>query len=187
MSNAKNGLTDETIIRKVLSGDSRAFGLLVERYRSRVLGLAFHLTGDYDAASDLAQETLIAAYFSLDRLRDLTSFSSWISGILRNKHRNLGRNNHPPAFSLDRLMESGFEPPIPDDAPSVSEEDLREVMDCVGELPGKYRETLLLRYDKDLSYKEIAEFLGLPVTTVTTRLAQARKRLVKKAKAKGLL
>ena len=179
--------TDESIIRSVLEGDTEAYGLLVERYRARLVGLAFHLSGDYETASDLAQETLVAAYESLDRIRDPSAFASWISGILRNKFRNLGRKNPAATLSLDALMEAGFDPPAPDGGSAPSDEDFRAVLQCVESLPSKYRETLVLRYVDDLSYKEIAQFLDLPVTTVTTRLNFARKTLIQRAKDGGLL
>ena len=185
--NGTNGPTDEAIIRSVLGGETESYGLLVERYRARLLGLALHLCGDYDTASDLAQETLIAAYECLDRMRDLSSFPAWIAGILRNKFRNLGRKNPAATVSLEQLMEAGFDPPGGDSAPATSDEVLGTILKCVESLPEMYRETLLLRYVEDLSYKEIAEFLGLPVTTVAMRLTYARRLLIKKAKEVGLL
>ena len=57
--------TDQAIIEAVLGGDPEAYSLLAERYSARLFGLAFHLCGDYDSASDLVQETLVAAYGNL--------------------------------------------------------------------------------------------------------------------------
>jgi len=177
--------TDQAIIEAVLGGDPEAYSLLAERYSARLFGLAFHLCGDYDAASDLVQETLVAAYDNLGRLQDLSAFPAWIAAILRNKFRSLGRKK-PAAFSLDQMMEAGFDPPSRQAPPGFTDEDLASVAHCVESLPGKYRETLLLRYTDNLSYKEIAGLLDLPVTTVTTRLNQARRMLVAKAKEAGL-
>lgn len=181
-----DALTDESILRSVLGGDVEAYGLLVERYRARLLGLAFHLCGDYDTATDLVQDTLIAAYKCLDRIKNPGAFGSWVAGILRNKVRNLRRENKEQTVSLDQLMEAGFDPPNPNPTPVMCEEELGEVLKCVESLSDNHRETLLLRYVEDLSYKDIAEFLGVPVTTVTMRLSHARKALVKKAKERGL-
>jgi RNA polymerase sigma-70 factor (ECF subfamily) len=177
--------TDQAIIEAVLGGDPEAYSLLAERYSARLFGLAFHLCGDYDSASDLVQETLVAAYDNLGRLQDLSAFPAWIAAILRNKFRSLGRKK-PAAFSLDQMMEAGFDPPSRQAPPGFTDEDLASVAHCVESLPGKYRETLLLRYTDNLSYKEIAGLLDLPVTTVTTRLNQARRMLVAKAKEAGL-
>ena len=54
--------TDEQIVDAVLNGDKEAFGLLVDRYSARLLGLAFHLCGDYETALDLTQDTFVDAY-----------------------------------------------------------------------------------------------------------------------------
>jgi RNA polymerase sigma-70 factor (ECF subfamily) len=185
--NGVDGKSNEAIIRSVLGGDAEAYGRLVERYRGRLFGLAFHLCGDYDAAGDLTQEALIAAYDSLDRIRDPKSFPSWAASILRNKFRNQKRKRQAPTVSLDQMMEAGFDPPAPDCPPGFSDEQCRQVMQCVQSLPEKPREALILRYVEDLSYKEMAAFLGVPVTTVTMRLAHARRSLIQKAKEDGLL
>lgn len=178
--------TDQAIIEAVLGGDPEAYGLLAERYSARLFGLAFHLCGDYDAAADLVQETLVAAYDNLGRLQNPSAFPAWIVAILRNKFRSLGRRKRDAVFSLDQMMEAGFDPPSRQAAPGFTDQDLASVARCVESLPGKYRETLLLRYTDNLSYKEIAGLLDLPVTTVTARLNQARRMLVEKAKEVGL-
>ena len=178
--------TDATLIRQTLEGDKDSFGVLVERYRDRLFGLAFHLCGDYDTASDLTQDAFVTAYQCLDRIREPSAFASWLAGILRNKSRNLGRKNPAGALSLDQLMAVGFDPPAVCDEPDFSEEATAAVAEYVSQLPAKYRETLVMRYVGDCSYKEMAELLGLPVTTVTTRLNYARKLLIQKAKEGGL-
>lgn len=180
--------SDATIIQRVIEGDSDAFAVLVERYNARLFGLAFHLCGDYDTASDLTQETLVSAYNSLNRIRDPQAFAGWLSSILRNKFRNMLRSKKVSSLSLDRMMEeSGYDPPAPDAEPETTEEDLRRVTEYVASLPEKYREVLRLRYADDLSYKEMSAFLKLPETTVATRLRNARQMLIKTAKKDGMI
>jgi RNA polymerase sigma-70 factor (ECF subfamily) len=182
-----DGTTDEAIVRRVLGGDVDAYALLVERYRARLLGLAYHLSGDWDTAADLAQESLVVAFECLDRIRDPNAFGQWVTAILRNKHRNLGRRKDAQVLSLDQLVEAGFEPAAPAPVPPMSDDERGAIARCVEALPEKYRKPLLLRYVDDLSYKDIADFLGVPVTTVTMRLTYARRMLAKKAKQFGLL
>jgi RNA polymerase sigma-70 factor, ECF subfamily len=180
--------TDAAVVETILAGNAQAYALLVERYSPRLFGLAFHLSGDYDTASDLVQDTFITAYNCLDRLRRPAAFISWASTILRNKSRNLARRNPASVLSLDSLMEAGFEPASPTAPESeFDEDDTRRVMECVAELPAKYREILLLRHSEDLSYKEIAALSDESLSTITARLHQARKALIKQAKEKGLL
>jgi RNA polymerase sigma-70 factor (ECF subfamily) len=180
-------LTDEAVVRRVLGGDIEAYGLLVERYRARLLGLAFHLSGDWDGAADLAQEALVTAFECLDRLREPAAFGQWAAAILKNKHRNLGRRNEAQVLSLDQLAAAGFDPPGPEAGATMSDAERGALARCVGALPEKYRKPLLLRYIDEMSYRDIAAFLDVPVTTVTMRLTYARRMLVKKAKEFGLL
>lgn len=178
---------DAELARLALEGDRGAYGVLVERYRDRLVGLAFHLCGDYETALDLTQDTLLAAWSDLDRLREPSAFGGWVSGILRNKFRNLHRSRPAGQLSLDVLMEAGFEPPAPEQDAGFAEDEVREVVRLIGQLPDKYRETLVLRYSGEHSYKEIAEVLEIPVSTVTTRLNYGRKLLLEMARKAGLL
>lgn len=188
-SMADSDLTsDADLVRAALAGDSRAFERLVLRHRERLFGLAMHLSGDADLSADLTQEALVAAYTTLDRLRDPSIFGGWVSGILRNKWRNFGRSRVSAPLSLDQLIEAGYEPPQVDaESQADGAVDPAELMACAESLPEKYRAPLLLRYCGDQSYKEIAETLGLKETTVTMRLTYARRLLLKKAKARGLI
>jgi RNA polymerase sigma-70 factor, ECF subfamily len=176
--------TDEEIIQSVLNGDKEMYGLLVNRYQRMVLGYGYQLCRNQDTASDLAQETFITAYNSLDRLKEPAAFPGWLLGILKNKYRNLERVNKIPTISLSEL---GLDFPDSDQRPMYSEEQLEKISHYVSSLPEKYREVVLLKYLQDFSYKEIARILDIPVTTVTMRLIYARKFLMKKAKEDGLL
>ncbi|HPS01869.1 MAG TPA: RNA polymerase sigma factor [Candidatus Sumerlaeota bacterium] len=180
--------TDEALIQAVLAGNKDAFGPLAQRHTPRLFGLAFHLCRDYDTAADLTQETLVAAYEALDRVRDRDAFPAWLAGILRNKFRNLGRYEcRRPTLSLDELREAGFDPRAPDSAHPGRAAEQREVWQALEGLAPQHREVLLMRYSDDLSYDDIARYLDLPVTTVTSRLGHARKALIQRAKEMGLL
>jgi len=79
--------SDAELVRQSLSseaGADEAFGRLIARYRPTIFGLAFAATGHAGEAEDLTQETLIAAYLSLPRLRDPERFGVWLYGIARN-------------------------------------------------------------------------------------------------------
>ena len=183
----QKGQSDVDVIHRVLNGDREAFGILVERYASIFYAYAYNLCKDYDTAADLVQEGLIAAYNSLDRLRNPGIFCSWVVKIIKNKYRDLGRKKSVPTIPLEQLKETGFEPSDSDTSQPHSKEDLSFVMKCVDSLPEKYREVTLLKYIEDMSYQTISNILNLPVTTVATRLVYARRLLIKMAKEGGLL
>jgi len=180
----EQNITDVEIIKSVLEGNKDMFGQLVDRYQQLVVGYAYHLCRNRDSADDLTQETFIAAYKSLDRLKEPGAFPGWILGILKNKYRNLGRDNKIPTISLSEL---GIDLPDSGQHETFSQDALDKIVKYVYSLPEKYKEVILLKYIKDFSYKQIADILGIPVSTVTMRLIYARKFLVKKAKGDGLL
>lgn len=184
MNQTTEPLTDEVIIQSILNGDKEMYSLLVDRYQNMVLGHALHLCKNQDTASDLAQETFIAAYNTLDSLKEPVSFPGWLMGIVRNKYRNLGRDNKIPTISLTEL---GMEIPDSGQPSAYSEEQLEKISKYVSSLPEEYQDVVLLRYLQGYSYKEMARILQVPVTTVTGRLTQARRFLLKKAREGGLI
>ena len=67
--------TDERLVARARQGDQEAFGELVDRYRDMVYGLGYHLTGDFEAARDLAQEAFVQAFVKLGQLREPGRFA----------------------------------------------------------------------------------------------------------------
>ena len=184
MKQASEHKTDNEVIQMVLHGQKEMYGVLIERYQNLVRGYAFHLCRNMDQAADLAQDSFITAYQCLERLQDTQAFPGWILGILKNKYRNLRRDNKIPTIPLSEL---GFDLPDSVQKPSFSEEQLEKISKYVSSLPENYREVILLRYLQDFSYKEMADILDIPITTVTKRLFFARKFLLIKAQEDGLL
>lgn len=180
----EQNITDVEIIKSVLEGNKDMFSHLVDRYQQMIFGYAFHLCRNRATADDLTQETFITAYKSLDRLKEPGAFPGWMLGILKNKYRNLARDNKIPTIPLSEL---GIDLPDSGQQETFSQDDLDKIVKYVYSLPEKYKEVILLKYVKDFSYKEIADILGIPVSTVTMRLIYGRKLLVEKAKKDGLL
>ena len=184
MNQNQDHQSDKEIIQSILNGDKEMYRLLVDRYQHMVLGYAYQLCKNQDTASDLAQETFIAAYNALDCLKKPAAFPGWILGILKNKYRNLGRSHKISTISLSEI---GKDIPDSGQTPAYSEEQLEKISKYVSSLPEDYQEVILLRYLQGCSYKEMASILQVPVTTVTGRLTHARRFLFKKAKEGGLI
>jgi DNA-directed RNA polymerase specialized sigma24 family protein len=81
--------TGRQLVTRAREGDQEAFGALVDRYRDMVYGFAYHLTRDFEAARDLAQEAFVQAYLKLGQLRDPDRFPAWLRRIIAKLHRNL--------------------------------------------------------------------------------------------------
>ncbi len=187
MEIVNTNLSDKEVIQSIINGNKEAFKILFDRYAGMWLGYAYTLCRDHDIAADIVQESMITAYNCLDRIRDTASFPSWVAGIIKNTYRNLVRKKTISTIPLDDLVEKGLDPPDSDISLSQNKEELAAVMKYIDSLPEIYKEVVMLRYIEDFSYKKISELLNIPETTVTMRLAHARKQLILKAKEDGLL
>jgi RNA polymerase sigma-70 factor (ECF subfamily) len=157
-------------VQRARAGDQQAFGDLVARYRDMAYGLGYHLTGDFEAARDLAQEGFIQAYLRLSQLRDPERFAGWLRRIVVNVHLMERRRGEVPTTPLAdegaHLRQQA--------QPSEIEVVVREALHRLRE---PERLTLTLHYVNGYTQAEIGSFLGVSRETVKTRLARARKHL----------
>jgi len=160
-------------------GDRNAFGKLVQAYQIPVYNLTYRMLGNAQEAEDAAQETFLKAYRRLNTYQPDRKFSNWILSIA---------SHH----CIDRLRRRRFvwlsvedDPTVswlasdderPDDA-AMRGERAGEVRALLDHLDPSYRAPIVLRYWHDLSYKEIADTLGLTESAVKSRLHRARLQL----------
>ena len=169
-------LSDDDLVSRVCAGDTAAFALLAERYQRPVYTLAYRMLGNRADAEDAAQETFVRAYTRLASYQPGARFGAWLLAItahwcidhLRRRRRTV---------SLEAVLGTL---PLPADSQSPEEQALRsegrdEVQRWLARLPESYRLVLVLRYWHELSYSEISEVLGEPVSTVRMRLFRARQ------------
>jgi RNA polymerase sigma-70 factor (ECF subfamily) len=144
--------------------------------------LARWLVGAPADADDVAQEACLRAVKFFDGFRGGDA-RGWLLAIVRNTCYDwLRKNRNYTSEDLDRT---------PDEAPDpetleVRNADRRLVRECLDRLPAEYREALVLRELEELSYKEIAQVTGVPIGTVMSRLARARKRLEEELRKEGM-
>jgi len=172
------------MIRLSQEGDGEAFGLLVERYKTKVFNLAYAWTQDRTAADDLAQEVFIKAYFSLPKFKFRSEFGTWLYRVALNHIKDYLRKNKNKMkeISLEVLGEIDL---TAENVSSRQEEQAGErrkalVQAALQRLPEKHRTILTLRDMQGLSYEEIAGILGLSHGTVDSRLFRARQKLREK-------
>lgn len=177
---------EEELVRRVASGDQAAARVLFDRYRELAYRVAYRHLGQAEEALDVVQEAFIKAFSGLAQLRDRAHFHGWFLRIVTNQARDFGRQ----ARRQDRLglratgtEEEGAETPAevtdretPGQQAEASElaEGLRLGLAGLGE---EHRQVLVLVTQGGLSYREVAEVLGVPVGTVMSRLHYARRRL----------
>ena len=177
---------DTTLVLRAKRGDKDAFGTLVDRHGPMALRIAGRMTANRDVARELAQEAMLHAYLSLDRLRDATRFESWLYGIVLNVCRSHRRAQREDYMSLEALtgglrfeatpLGSGSFEPDPQEVVEADELH-RTVLRAVSSLSPKTRAATLLFYYEQLTVREIAATLGISVAAVKGRLHKARHRL----------
>jgi RNA polymerase sigma factor (sigma-70 family) len=168
---------DAFLVERARRSDQVAFALLVDKYAAEITRFLASKIGRSDEAHDLAQDTWLHTYLSLDRLREPGKFREWVYGIARNRALMWLRQAYG-TVPLQELMLDEYT------APGASAEDLiaawelrEEVMYTIAQLSGVNREAVQLHYLDDLSYQEIAERLQVPIKAVKSRLHKARQQL----------
>ncbi len=155
-----------------VSSRQRQFDALVRAHNGDLYRYAYWLCGDSSLAQDLAQETFLRAWRSLDALRETDAAKAWLITILRREHARL--------YERKRLETTDIGELELDDRDSLTPEQLGEdsiVRAAMLQLEPKYREPLLLQVLGGFSCDEIAHELGLGVGAVMTQLFRARQKL----------
>ena len=181
---------ESALIERCLAGDDSAFDELVQRYQDMVFNLSYRLLGSYDESADMTQEVFLQVYRKLVSFRRDASLRTWIYRIVINRAKNrqrwwMRRFGEMTAISLDDAeanptcdliaLEDGLAM-APDKALERKEES-QLLMRAIDGLPFSHRTILLLKEIEGLSYEEIGATLDLPLGTVKSRLARARKSL----------
>jgi RNA polymerase sigma-70 factor, ECF subfamily len=182
--------TDEDLVLAFQAGDTSAFDLLVRRWDRKIQGAAFRVLGSDDEARDVSQEAFLKAFRNLGAFKREARFSSWLYQIALNLCRDrLRRRKGREMLSLEVLEDSGQSLPGP--APTaldlVEAQDVaRVVAAAVRQLSDEQREAVILKEYQGLTFPEISEVLGVPVSTVKTRLYRALSQLKTLLEARGL-
>jgi RNA polymerase sigma-70 factor (ECF subfamily) len=175
---------DQALVERCRSGDLAAFEPLVEKYRERVWRLAYHYVRDREEAWDVAQEAFIRAWQALPSFRGQSAFYTWLFRIVVNVATDRARSRaaRGRAFGTEAVPEEDWERVLIDPARGPDESAARaeqrdRVRRALDALPEHHRAIIMLSDLEGLSYREIAEVLGIPMGTVMSRLHNARKRL----------
>jgi|SRR5437660_9589608 len=176
-------MSDGELVRQTLAGRSQAYEELVRRWAGRITAMCHAKVGRAPEAEDLAQEALLRGFRSLSSLAEPEKFGSWLCGIavhacldwLKSKERTqipfsvLSRDHDAEGFLGGRS-----------DADCCAldrEEELSQLMAEVEALPEDYREVVMLYYYEDVTYRDLAQLLGVSAATINARLTKARAML----------
>jgi RNA polymerase sigma-70 factor (ECF subfamily) len=170
---------ERELVLKAQSGDRNAFNELVCMHAQGVINVIFRMCGDVHLAEDAAQETFIRAWLHLGSFRVDSSLRNWLYRIALNTATDMLRK--------DKRIVPGdledFQLPDPQPGPEgvyLQDERTMLVQEAIASLPEASRVVLVLKEYGELSYREIAEALYIPIGTVMSRLNYARRLLKEK-------
>jgi len=149
----------------------------VRHYQRLLFGIAYWWTGSRTDAEELTQEAFFQAYRSRSSLREIEAVKGWLVSILRHCYAQMHRKGHSRMeIPLDEVMEKSGET-IGLRSAGADPNEFLALHQALGRLDERHRLPLVLFYFQELSYREIAEALELPLGTVMSRLSRARQLL----------
>lgn len=172
-------LSDPELWQRAVAGEPTAFGELFERHSKAIYMFAFRRTADWSLAEDLTSVVFLEAWRRRADVRLVhESALPWLFGIATNVLRNARRSLRRHRAALDRLALED-EPDFADDLGERLDDRrrMREILVGYAKLPRGEQEVVALCRWSGLSYEETAVALELPIGTVRSRLARARRRL----------
>ncbi|MEI6669735.1 MAG: RNA polymerase sigma factor [Acidobacteriota bacterium] len=171
--------TDEELVARSVAGDTESFNQLIVRWERPIYALAYRQIGREEDARDVCQEAFLRAFRGLPGFKGEAKFSSWLYRITLNLCRDWMRRQRrapfvqaPEGVDLADLAVAEISPgeSIED---QISRKDLsRHVAKAMQILPDEQRTTIVLKEYHGLTFQEIAELQGCPLSTVKTRLYQ---------------
>lgn len=172
--------TDEIIVERALTGDAEAFGELVHRWERRIFALTYGMLGREEDARDATQETFLAAFRNLRGFRGEAKVSSWLHRIAVNQCISRQRRSKVRSESaLEEEHETSFATPFAHSPAHVVEgrQETAAVRRAINSLPVELRQVVVMKEFEELTFREIADALDLPLSTVKSRLYTALKQL----------
>ncbi len=179
-------MDEQQIVGRLQTGDDSAFSEVVHIYKDKIVNYLYQITGDYQRAVDLSQETFIRVYFKADKYKPIAPFSSWVYAIASNLAKtDLKKRRRTASVSLDVLP-----PTVELSTPSGEASDsglVRNLREALEALSPRYRIPVVLKDVEGYSQEEIAAIIKRPVGTVKARISRGRailrKQLEKAARA----
>lgn len=165
---------EQELIARSRAGDTRAFDELVRLHQGLALRVAFLVVRERSEAEDVTQEAFVKAFRSIGRFEVNSPFRPWLMRIVRNEALNRVRGTARRERFARRLMNdpgSGGAAPSPESL-VVNDLERRRVLSAMEALPGKYRSVVFHRYLLDMSEREVATVLHIPIGTVKSRTAR---------------
>ena len=185
---AQPDVSELDLVKRCQAGDTEAFDELVTRYRSRVFSMIYNMVHNEQDAWDLAQDSFVKAWKSIQRFRGHSSFYTWLYRIvmnvtidwMRRKQVKAGSTEFDDTTRLKEIDPASKTAPKADALPyeTMQRNEIQTRIDqAIAQLTPEHRAVILMKEIEEMQYHEIAETLGCSIGTVMSRLFYARKKL----------
>jgi RNA polymerase sigma-70 factor (ECF subfamily) len=171
-------LTDDELVAKSVGGDAESFNQLILRWERPIYALAYRVIGREEDARDVCQETFLRAFRALPGFKGQAKFSSWLYRIALNLCRDwIRRQRRAPVMQMPEGIDPGElaaeRGPVESIEELVSRRELSAVVEeAMALLPEEQRTAIILKEYHGMTFQEIADMQGCPLSTVKTRLYQ---------------
>ena len=174
----RDGSSDREIVLAVLSGNAKAYGDIVHKYKNTVFFAIYSIVRNHHTAEDLSQDTFVDGYIKIKSLGEPYNVGAWLVKIAKNKSKNYLTRS---AIRFEsELNDDIFDVRTPEPEMLLIKRQEREMLtQALLKLPDLYRKTAVLFYFYNYSHEKIAEHLNIPQGTVKSRLSNARIKLKK--------
>ena len=167
-----------TLIKRIVNGESQLFSLLVDLYGKRVFALIFRMVKDKSEAEDILQETFIAAYENLNKFRMSSLFSTWLYRIAYNICLKKLKKKQVDFIQINEMLIDNIRDNDVDDFFKNEDDERCRLLNQAMDLLKPIERTILhLYYYDELSISQIASILEISETSVSTKLYRIRKKL----------
>ena len=190
-------LNDDELVARSMGGDAESFNQLILRWERPIYALAYRVIGREEDARDVCQETFLRAFRALPGFKGQAKFSSWLYRIALNLCRDwIRRQRRAPVMQMPEGVDPGElaaeRGPVESIETLVSRRELSAVVEeAMKLLPEEQRTAIILKEYHGMTFQEIAEMQGCPLSTVKTRLYQGltvlRRHLEKNGQMAPLL
>lgn len=188
-----NQMSDDVLVGLYSNGNSKAFDILLDRYKDKLFAYIRFIIRNRELAEDIFQETFVKAIVTLQKGAYSCSgkFGAWLTRIAHNlmidyfrqeRNENSISNDETDydLFNDRRFSDLTIEEEM------VNEQTLLDVRRLVNELPDNQREVVFMRYYQDLSFKEIADITGVSINTALGRMRYALINIRRMAEEKDI-
>jgi RNA polymerase sigma-70 factor, ECF subfamily len=170
---------DQVYINKILDGDTNAFTVLVDRYKDLVYTLSMRMMKNREEAEEVAQDTFIKTYSSLNKFKGDSKFSTWIYRVAYNTCLDRLKKNKRQQYTVAIDEYTEHQVKTLDNALDQIEAKEKEqaIQNCLELLPSEDSFLLTLYYFEELSLDEISKIVGLKPNNVKVKIFRSRKKL----------